>query len=315
MLDRPTLSRQPLALIISGHEWSARSLESVLAPHGYGILRAHNGAEAFQRMAIAEPDLVLIDDKLPDLTVTEVCRRIRLDPRVPPSTPIIVTTAGPWPRQERLDTLRAGAWDIVGLPVDAEELLLRLNGYMRAKFQAPQSQPEDLLDHETGLYNSRGVLRLLDELASGAFRYARPFACVIFSADRGGAVEEAPTPRLASASVNRVAQVLRTTSRASDALGRLSDAEFVLLAPETDAEGAIRMAQRLASAVEAPELRPVEEGLCLRAGCYAVPNFRNASIEPVEMIVRATQALRRAQTDGGADRIHLFDPVQPMSPA
>lgn len=314
MLDRPTLPRQPLALIISGHEWSARSLESVLAPHGYGILRAHDGAEAFQRMAIAEPDLVLIDDKLPDLTVTEVCRRIRLDPRVPPNTPIIVTTAGPWPRQERLETLRAGAWDIVGLPVDAEELLLRLNGYMRARFQAPPSQAEDLLDHETGLYNSRGVLRLLEELASGAFRYARPFACVIFSPDRG-AVEEAPSPRLASTAVNRVAQVLRSTSRSSDALGRLSDDEFVVLAPETDAEGAIRMAQRLASAVETPDSRPTEEGLRLRAGCYAVPNFRNASIEPVEMIVRATLALRRAQTDGSGDRIQVFDPIQPMSPA
>ncbi|MBX6364263.1 MAG: diguanylate cyclase [Gemmatimonadetes bacterium] len=314
MLDRPTLPRQPLALIISGHEWSARSLESVLAPHGYGILRAHDGAEAFQRMAIAEPDLVLIDDKLPDLTVTEVCRRIRLDPRVSPNTPIIVTTAGPWPRQERLETLRAGAWDIVGLPVDAEELLLRLNGYMRARFQAPPRQAEDLLDHETGLYNSRGVLRLLEELASGAFRYARPFACVIFSPDRGAA-EEAPSPPLASTSVNRVAQVLRSTSRSSDALGRLSDDEFVVLAPETDADGVIRMAQRLANAVEAPDSRSGDEPLRLRAGCYAVPNFRNASIEPVEMIVRATLALRRAQTDGSGDRIQVFDPIQPMSPA
>ena len=43
----------------------------------------------------------------------------------------------------------------------------------------------------------------------------------------------------------------------------------------------------------------------VRVGCYAVPDFASMHIEPVEMIVRATQALRVAQLPGAS-------PVQPF---
>jgi len=38
--------RAPLVLLADAHEWSARSLASILSPSGYQVLRVHTGPEA-----------------------------------------------------------------------------------------------------------------------------------------------------------------------------------------------------------------------------------------------------------------------------
>ena len=72
-------SRPPLALIANDHEWSIRSLESILAPHGYGILRAFTGKQAFELACDTAPDLIILDAQFSDIPGTEddeVRRRI-----------------------------------------------------------------------------------------------------------------------------------------------------------------------------------------------------------------------------------------------
>ena len=46
MPDRDMSQRPPLVLIANDQEWSARSLESILAPNGYAVLRAYTGIQA-----------------------------------------------------------------------------------------------------------------------------------------------------------------------------------------------------------------------------------------------------------------------------
>ena len=54
-------------LIANDQEWTARSLESVLAPHGYEILRAFTGQQALDRASAGQPALILLDAQLPDV--------------------------------------------------------------------------------------------------------------------------------------------------------------------------------------------------------------------------------------------------------
>ena len=46
MVDSETSIRPPLVLVANDQEWSARSLESILAPEGYEVLRAFTGQTA-----------------------------------------------------------------------------------------------------------------------------------------------------------------------------------------------------------------------------------------------------------------------------
>jgi diguanylate cyclase (GGDEF)-like protein len=294
-------SHPPLVLIANSQEWHTRSVESILGPHGYAVLRAYTGRQAIERAVRSQPDLIMLDTDLPDIDGLEVCRQLRADPRISPSTPILITSPGHASRQQRLAALRAGAWDFLGATLDGEELPLKLDAYVRAKFDADRAHEEGLLDQLTGLYNIRGLARRARELGSQAFRSHTPFACVVLAPvlEAKEGADEAAREVATSAAVERLAKTLRDAGRISDAIGRLGPSEFAVIAQGTDKKGAVRLAERLQRHVEGSAAAGGER-FRLTAGYDAVDNYHEAPIEPSDMLVRATMAMRlsRTATDG-----------------
>jgi diguanylate cyclase (GGDEF)-like protein len=304
-----TYPRPPLTLIVTRHEWVSLSVETILAPRGYAVLRAFSGQQALRRLVEAPPDLLLVERDLGDMSATDFCNELREGSVVPPTTPICVIGTSSWPRSEKLDALRAGAWDVCSLPMDGEELFLRLDAWVRAKLAADSVREQGLLDPDTGLYNAQGLLRRLAELSAGAARYARPIGCVILSSDAGVALAGSAAATWTAATARTVAATLQSARRGSDTIGRLSGTEFVIVAPDTDPAGVLGLARRLQAAVESHE----EElgSLRLRFGCYAVPNLDSEAIAPTELLIRAADALRRAHSEG--EPIRIFE--EPSSAA
>ncbi|MFQ5612380.1 MAG: response regulator transcription factor [Anaerolineae bacterium] len=56
------------------------SLEFLMEQAGYRLEIARDGAEALEKVAAFEPDLVLLDIMMPQVNGFEVCRRIRQNP-------------------------------------------------------------------------------------------------------------------------------------------------------------------------------------------------------------------------------------------
>jgi len=303
MTDRTPPSRPPLVLIANDQEWSTRSLESILWPHGYAVLRAYTGRKTIERARSAQPDLIIIDASLPDMDSLELCALLRRDGSTRDSTPILMTAPVRPSRQQRLDALRAGAWEYLSYPLDAEELMLRLDGYMRAKFDADRAREETLVDEETGLYNLRGLERRARELGSHAYRNHWPLACVVIAPDAGAAGSEDQDAS------DRIASACKNLFRVSDAIGRLGESEFAVIAPGTDADGAVRLAKRLLSALEASEAAEVLAGTRLRIGYDAVEDYHESPVELMDMLARATTALRLSRSGTGASEtpIHPFE--------
>src|ERR1700719_1078269 len=133
MTDSPVFRRPQLVLVASGQEWSTRSLETVLGPNGYDVLRAYTGARAVEEARATHPDVIIVESTLPDGDGLEVCRQLRREPQIAPSTPILLISAESPTRQRRIDALRAGAWDCLVQPLDAEEFLLRIKAFSQAK--------------------------------------------------------------------------------------------------------------------------------------------------------------------------------------
>jgi PleD family two-component response regulator len=298
-------ARPPLVLIANDEEWWTRSLESFLAPAGYAILRAYNGQQALARAKEAKLDLIFLDAGLPDIPGIEVCRKLRDDPWISRTTPILITTAGRCTRERRLEALGAGAWDYLGLPLDADELLLRLESFMQAKFDADRSQQEGLTDPLTGLYNLHGLMRRARELGSDAYRNSRALACVAFAPHM--AMDGEHDGEGFWGAVDHVAGVLRSVGRVSDAIGRVRQGEFVVIAPETTEDGARKLAERLSAEVEAALAAGGKATVKLLAGYDAVPDFRTAGIQPAALLAGATTALRRLQAEPGAQATLKYD--------
>ncbi len=318
MSDREKTARPPLVLIASDQEWSARSIETILAPNGYAVLRAYTGAQALERAGAAQPDLVIVDAHLPDDNGIELCRQLRADDRIGDSVPIIVTTSGPSGRAQRLDAYRAGAWEFLGQPLDGEALLLKLDQFIRSKFAMDRIRDESLIDEMTGLYNMRGLAKRAREIGSEAWRRQGALACVAFSPEPGNISIDSADDDTARQVARWVGEVIRASGRTSDAIGRLGRAEFAVIAPFTESEGAVRLMRRLGESIEG---RPIDLGaddptsLRIRAGYAAVPDFRESSVDAVEMLLRATTALRHLKSEGNGERIKSWDqvPVRPSN--
>ncbi len=307
MSEQGTRSHPPLVVIANSQEWHTRSLESILGPHGYAVLRAYTGRQAVDRVLTSQPDAIILDTDLPDVDGLEVCRTLRSDPRVSPSTPILVTSPGHPSRQKRLAALRAGAWDYLGSTLDGEELPLRLDAYVRAKADADRAREESLLDQLTGLYNIRGLARRARELGSQAFRHREPFACVVVApvVDHGEGHDDAALEAALASAVERIARALRETGRVSDAIGRLGPTEFAVIAQGTDSQGAVRLANRLQRSLESAMEQGPKVRVC--AGYDAVADYHEAPIEPSDMLIRATMAMRLSRADANGNWIRAFE--------
>ncbi len=320
MAQREQTSPPPLVLIANDQEWSTRALESILGPRGYAVLRAYTGQQALQQARSSNPDLVILAHTLPETTGSEVCRALREETIITRSTAVLITVAGPSTREQRLTALRDGASDVLAMPVDAEELALRLDAFIRAKRDADQAREQGLVDLATGLYNMQGLARRAREIGSQAFRHHTALACVVFAPEpaAGGAPDPAAEEAL-TAQVQQLAQAFRAHGRVSDAIGRMGRNEIAVFAPGTDAAGAVRLAERLAHALtpDQPASGTKPKAVArppMRAGYFAIPDFHESPIEPVNMLVRATTALRLGRSKGNGKWIHAFEERGPVTP-
>lgn len=311
MNDHDKASRPPLVLIANDQEWSARSLESILAPNGFAVLRAYTGQQALDRARTAQPDVIILDAQMPDMHGVEVCRALRDDPRFSGTIPIVITTSGPSGRAQRLEAYRAGAWEFLGQPLDGEALLLKLQTFIRAKFEIDRIRDESLLDQLTGLYNMRGLAKRAREIGSEAYRRHHALACIVFSPDPEQVDSDQLSEDIATRVAERVGDIIRRSGRASDAIGRLGRSEFAVIAPATESEGAVRLMQRLGQSIESQTVNmgEIEKKLKIRAGYCAVPDFAESSVDAVEMLLRATTALRHLRGESSGERIRAFEQV------
>lgn len=298
----------PLVLLVNDEEWTTRSIESILRPEGYVVLTARSGRQALELVGRVRPDLLLLDLRLPDLTGIDLCSQLRESDAIRPSTPILLFSSGPIRRQDELDALRAGAWGILTPPFDPQELLARLLPFVSAKRDADEAREAAYLNPTTGFYNIQGLMRRVSEISADTSRSHRPLACLVLAASVGSGSGTTQTnagsttdPGTAPEDLNRrFGKVLMATTRLSDVVGQVGESEFVIVAPGTDQEGALRLAERLMQAAEGRDGHDDVQlaDLNVRAGLYAVSGAEPDTVAPQEFLRRATAALREAQSSG-----------------
>ncbi len=303
MLESERPARPPLVLIANDQEWSARSLETILGPRGYAVLRAYNGRQTLSMARSIQPDAVILDLRLPDADGFEICRALHADKHLVPGTPVLMTTSDPVNRAQQLDAFRVGAWDFMMQPLDGDVLLLKLDTYVRAKREADVLRQDGLLDPATGVYNSRGLVRRAREIGAEALRQRHALACIAFAPQTSQAADEG---------FERVAEhlgaLIGRTARMSDAIGRLGASEFAIVAPSTESAGAVRLCERVQQALAVTPLEETERPvLQVRAGYCAVADFAASPVDAVEMLVRAASALRQSPAGGPPAMIQAFD--------
>ena len=121
-------------LIIDDDDQLRRSFERLLNDEGYEVIVAPSGEAGIKRVGVRQPDLVILDMRLPGMTGLETLQNIR---QIEPRLPVIIMTAF-GTTESAIEATKMGAFDYVLKPFDIPEMLsviqqaLESNRFMRS---------------------------------------------------------------------------------------------------------------------------------------------------------------------------------------
>ncbi len=124
-------SAEDCLLVIDDQESNIQVLGSMLGKLGFEILPATNGEQAFRRLAVRRPDLILLDVILPGMDGFEICRRIQEHEQWR-DIPIIFLSAAD-DKNLIVRALESGGVDYITKPFNRLELVSRVRTHLMLK--------------------------------------------------------------------------------------------------------------------------------------------------------------------------------------
>ncbi len=113
-------------------------VSDVLTQEGYQVKAGHNAFQGRGLLERFDPDLVILDRKLPDADGLELCQEIRQHPKRRGVPVLFLTSKGSV--TEKVVGLKMGADDYLPKPFSTEELVARVQALMRrSKAPAPEA--------------------------------------------------------------------------------------------------------------------------------------------------------------------------------
>ncbi|UXA20814.1 response regulator transcription factor [Mycobacterium sp. SMC-4] len=130
----------PIRVLLVDDEPALTNLVTMALRHeGWTVDVAHNGRDAIRSFDAREPDLLILDIMLPDISGLQILHKVRGSDT---HTPILFLTARDSVR-DRVGGLTAGADDYMTKPFNLEELVARLRGLLRRAGHADRTAADD----------------------------------------------------------------------------------------------------------------------------------------------------------------------------
>ncbi|MEO0317520.1 MAG: hypothetical protein RL404_1197, partial [Pseudomonadota bacterium] len=162
-------------------------------------------------------------------------------------------------------------------------------------------------DMLTGVLNARAYYEICDSLIRVAQRNRAPYAVLFVDLDHFKSINDTHGHAAGDIVLKSVADCLSRSLRESDALGRIGGEEFSIFLPNTDRDGAVRLAEGIRSSIEC--LMPcIGERTLKVTASIGVARNQHSEQTMKEIQQQADQAMYRAKA-GGRNRVSSFDGV------
>ena len=116
-------------VLVEDDSLNLKLLTCILEPCGYQLFTAMSGNEALKIVEKYEPDLILLDIRLPDISGYEICEKLQAQEKTK-LIPIIFTSAMAQ-KENRIKGLALGAADYITKPYYKEEVILRIENRLK----------------------------------------------------------------------------------------------------------------------------------------------------------------------------------------
>jgi len=297
------LEEQAQVLLVDSRGASQERIIKSLKPIAEVIAMSDPQAAVFE--AAENPlDLIIVNSNLEDYDPLRLCSQIRSLERTRFIPILLITEQGD--EQMIIRSLDLGVNDYIVRPLDPNELIARtLTQVRRKRFNdrlrnsVRQTIELAVTDGLTGLHNRRYLDTHLRTLFARAKVRGRPLTLCITDIDRFKQVNDVYGHDAGDEVLKEFAGRIRSTVRGADLACRYGGEEFVVVMPDTPAEAAAAVAERLRGMIEARpfQLRSGETPLMLTAS-MGIATLGPGIETPEQLLKQADRALYEAKNSG-----------------
>lgn len=208
-------------------------------------------------------------------------------------------------QQIMLKALEMGMNDYLTVPVDKNEMTVRLQTQIRRKkyqdalkSQYQQSMSMAVTDGLTGLYNRHYLNIHLENMVQQSLQHKKNLALMMMDMDHFKTVNDTHGHDAGDLVLKQLAEMIVAAARSTDLIARFGGEEFVVLMPETDPQAALNAASRLRELVERTPFK-LDDGTELkRTVSIGIASLHPDGDSPEALLKRADEALYSAKHSG-----------------
>jgi len=286
-------------LIVEDDDAIRSSIHECLTKSDYNVFSAPSAEEAFEIIKSGTIQIVITDIMLPGKNGLQLTSQIKENYDID-----VIVMTGYSEDYSYEEAINKGASDLVFKPFRFEELMLRLKRVLKERRLTKErnrilSKLENLAitDGLTKLYNLRHFYHLLEIEIDRCRRYGHPLALLLLDIDNFKVYNDTYGHLEGDKVLVKIGQTIQSCLRTMDTAFRYGGEEFTVILPETTAEEANNVANRIRTAVEFENFFPEPENIVTVTISVGVTEYYNKESLSA-FIKRADQAMYLSKEKG-----------------
>ncbi|MEZ6015139.1 MAG: diguanylate cyclase [Planctomycetota bacterium] len=320
-------------LAIDDDPVSLRLLVRHMRNDGYQVEMARGGKEGLKAALRTTPDILVVDQEMPDIDGLEVVRSLRRTEAG--ASMFILLLTGNESEDMLVRAFDAGVDDFIAKPFIPRVMSARIKGGIRlAKLQRKTEfdkqtimrqvaelgrltrklRAASLTDSLTELPNRRYAMKRLESEWAASQRSGRGVSVVMIDIDHFKSVNDTYGHDMGDFVLKETAAVLKGALREEDEVCRLGGEEFLVICRNTSTDDCCRVAARIRKAVEEHQIQQpaFDRGHVTISLGFAGSDLKFSSI--AEMLKAADEAVYAAK-NGGRNQARRYDAMDCVSDA
>lgn len=156
-----------------------------------------------------------------------------------------------------------------------------------------------ITDKLTEIYNRAKLDKTLQEEFNRSKRYKTEFSVILIDIDFFKKVNDTFGHQIGDDVLKESAQVLKNSIRLTDVLGRWGGEEFLIISPQTNLEGAVKIAEHINNAIKLYKFKTYPNKVTMSIG---VASYFEDMSKIEEIVLNADKSLYKAK-ENGRDRV------------
>lgn len=251
LLDQLVANRgfKPKILVVDDQPVNIRLINELLKVD-YDIIMATEGKQALIKCQTQNPDLILLDVLMPGMSGHDICRSLKANDDTR-NIPVIFLTSQDEEADEALG-FELGAVDFITKPIRSTVISARVRAHLALKLQSDFLKTIGLTDGLTGIDNRRMFDENLRRDWLQCARLGQSISLLMIDIDHFKLYNDYYGHQQGDTCLRAVAEAIKKSIRRPyDSVARYGGEEFACILQNTDATGALKVAQGVLEEVRA----------------------------------------------------------------